>query len=246
MGQGRKEFQTWWGHHFAPKYGVVELLATRGSVTYEVGGEQRSHAILAPPVILTACTGSITYTAVDAASPVFGTSSLANIAEDSECFVLHENPDGHRANKRKTEFTARMLPRHGLFISFQCSCLTLHLIIEDQPPYLTIEGPGRWPGPGGQSLGAGVYGRARVYGSRAPSPQLFRKAPGPGPWAPSPGPRAPGPGPRAGRGMRREQRGRSSREKTGGGHPCCRTSVACAGDVQQNGGGSSSVASSKS
>jgi len=97
---------------------------------FEKQGQEESRSVLSPPCILTHCNASTLHTGIDRVAPVCKQENIEHIT-NGKPYVMHEVPDGHKANKRKTLNTAKNLPPHGFHSTYSCCVHVSHLIIEE-------------------------------------------------------------------------------------------------------------------
>jgi hypothetical protein len=124
-------FQALRGKRFAPKFGVVELLATRDEVHCRLRGEKISRVSIHPACVVENTKASTLMTAVEAMNLDLSFAALNVHKHNVKVFMVNEVPDSARSVKRKLKATGPFLPKECLYVADACASHVVHLIIED-------------------------------------------------------------------------------------------------------------------
>lgn len=112
----------------------MELFAVRDIVYFQSGGSSREHSILSPPMILTKGNASTIAAALERASPLLSWGSLSSHfgnCREGDLYVVHEVPDGCKANRRKVLFSGLQSSENCLFCYILCCVHICHMILTE-------------------------------------------------------------------------------------------------------------------
>ena len=124
------ESVTWAAHHSShprtrPSKGTLEIMAQSSSLHQTNScGFKESRYVKVAPCVLTRVNASVTFSAVNTATPQLSIEKLSDLAKKLKFITVSEVPDNNADNNRLKVITSLALPR-TVFYTAQSCCVHL-------------------------------------------------------------------------------------------------------------------------